>query len=147
MNRIIISNSSEHRLPDSRKNIAANCEKAVKDAVRLKNFFLELNIVNDEEIRLLNLETRKKDKATDVLSFPLYNPDLKIPVQNLGQIVISADTMKRQAKEIGHSAKEEFYRLLVHGILHLLGYDHEISPEEEKRMQKKEDRLLGLIFP
>ena len=145
-NKVIIFNSTGQRLPDSKKNIMKNCEKAVNDTVRLKDFFLELNIVSDTEIRELNLEKRKKDRATDVLSFPLYNPDLKIPVQNLGQIVISYDTMKKQAKEIGHSLKEEFYRLLVHGILHLLGYDHEVSPEEEKKMQKKEDRILRLIF-
>lgn len=146
MNEIIILNSTGHRLPDSKTKIIESCEKAVKDTVKLKNFFLELNIVSDSEIQKLNLEKRKKNKATDVLSFPLYNPDLKIPVQNLGQIVISYDTMKKQAMEIGHSVKEEFYRLLVHGILHLLGYDHEISVKEEKRMQKKEDRILSLIF-
>jgi probable rRNA maturation factor len=54
--------------------------------------------------------------------------------------------MRKQAREIGHSDKEEFYRLLVHGILHLLGFDHEKSAYEEKRMQEKEDECLQLIL-
>lgn len=103
---------------------------------------------------------RGKDKTTDVLSFPLEfdssplsailqqregkNSDSLPPIA-LGEIVISIDTLKKQALEIGHSEKDEFYRLLVHGFLHLLGYDHERGEEEERIMKEKEDECLEIL--
>lgn len=108
----------------------------------------------------INLLRRDKDKTTDVLSFPLefdsaplsaVLADRKgmarhsLPPIALGEIVISVDTLKQQAIEIGHSEKDEFYRLLVHGFLHLLGYDHERGEEEEKIMKLKEDECLEAL--
>lgn len=108
-----------------------------------RNAFLTLRIVSDPEIQILNREFRGKDRPTDVLSFPGIDPGL--PFLDLGVIVISLDTLFKQAIAIGHSPNEEFFRLLVHGVLHLLGYDHEISSEEELRMQKKEDECLEIL--
>lgn len=67
------------------------------------------------------------------------------PPVALGEIVISIDTLQKQAKEIGHSEKDEFYRLLVHGFLHLLGYDHERGDKEEHIMKLKEDECLEIL--
>ncbi|MCE9596954.1 MAG: rRNA maturation RNase YbeY [Spirochaetia bacterium] len=118
---------------------------------------MTLHVVRDAAIRKLNRKYRKKDSATDVLSFPLQeysisrNPRPIGPIRGpggileIGDVFIAEQTCKRQAREIGHSVRDEFYRLLVHGILHLVGYDHERSAAEEKRMIKKEDELLAII--
>ncbi len=105
---------------------------------------LSLLITSDSHIRELNRDFRGKDKATDVLSFSQIEGDELGPGPfSLGDIVISLDTTVRQAAELKHSLGEELLRLLIHGILHLLGYDHENVPEDEvKRMQDLEDRLF-----
>ncbi|WP_420912560.1 rRNA maturation RNase YbeY [Leptospira weilii] len=117
-------------------------------------------LVGDSDMREINRLRRGKDKTTDVLSFPLEFDSS--PLQNvlqkrrgfgsnslppiaLGEIVISVDTLEKQAIEIGHSVKDEFYRLLVHGFLHLLGYDHERGEEEERIMKLKEDECLEIL--
>lgn len=98
----------------------------------------ELSIVveTDRGIRALNAEHRKKDKPTDVLSFPQDEPD------NLGDVVISLDTARRQAAERSHPLSVELRRLLAHGVLHLLGHDHH-DEREAARMAAAEDALLG----
>jgi probable rRNA maturation factor len=95
---------------------------------------------------VLNRQWRKKDKATDVLSFPLLEvAELRRAsgAVELGDIVISLDAAKRQAAEQGHSLLDELDLLLVHGLLHLLGFDHELSPAEAARMRKLEKKILG----
>lgn len=112
-----------------------------------ENYEVSLSVVSDDEIRELNRDYRKKDKKTDVLSFPMLSDD-EFPIQGpimLGDIVISLETCEEQAAEIGHSVRDEFSRLLVHGFLHLMGYDHEISEEEDVRMRQKEDELLQFL--
>jgi len=94
---------------------------------------IELILTTDEEIKKLNKEYRNKDKATDVLSFPLEN----IPAMPLGSIVISVDTAKRGAEEFGHSVNNEIKLLFIHGLLHLLGYDHEIDNGEMREKEKE----------
>ena len=113
-----------------------------------KKYELSISVVTDEEIRILNRDYRKKDSATDVLSFPMIADDeFPVPPDSvmLGDIVISYETCVVQAENIGHSVQDEFFRLLAHGFLHLLGYDHEISQEEEILMKKKEDELLEIL--
>ena len=93
----------------------------------------ELSVVlcNDRFIRQLNREFRKKDTATDVLSFPLNEGRLNSPTDTLlGDIVISVETAQRQAKELGGTLLTEVTSLLVHGVLHLLGYTHDNAPNE-----------------
>ena len=94
---------------------------------------IELILTTDEEIKELNKTYRNKDKATDVLSFPLEN----IPGMPLGSIVISVDTAKKGAEEFGHSVEDEIKLLFIHGLLHLLGYDHEVDNGEMREKEKE----------
>ncbi len=96
---------------------------------------VELLIVDNETIQKLNKEYRGIDKPTDVLSFPLADS----PAPLLGSIVISADKAKEAAIEYGHSVNEEIALLYIHGLLHLLGYDHET---DEGQMRQKERELI-----
>ena len=107
----------------------------------------ELSIVltGDAEVRCLNRQYRKKDKTTDVLSFPLLEgKKLKLGESEtipLGDVVISVPQARRQAAEQGKEFRRELALLLVHGILHLLGYDH-VTWKEEKKMFGLQERLL-----
>ena len=101
-------------------------------------------IVDNEKIRKINKEYRNIDKETDVISFALEDDEtfINIPVRILGDIYISIDKAKLQAEEYGHSLKRELAFLTVHGMLHLLGYDHMIK-EDEVVMFKKQDEILN----
>ena len=103
----------------------------------------------DADIRELNQQFRSIDQATDVLSFP-QNAEEDPPIPGeliLGDIAVSLDTAQVQAKEHGLTFEEEIILLLIHGILHLLGYDHEISEQEEEKMRSKTRELFNLVFP
>ena len=97
---------------------------------------IELIILNNNEIQELNKEHRNIDKATDVLSFPL---EFDMPNMPLGSIVISLDFVEEKAKEYGHTKEEEFSLLFIHGLLHLLGFDHEVDSGEHR---EKEEELI-----
>jgi len=106
-----------------------------------------LTFVSDRQMRRLNRVHRQVDRSTDVLAFPVVSGH---PIRSqppvLGDIVISIQTAKRQAP--GDSARDlsrECVRLLIHGYLHLLGYDHERSPREARRMQRMARRLERLL--
>lgn len=102
---------------------------------------LNILFTDDAEIRELNREFRGKDKSTDVLSFPSGE---KITDQSfLGELVISIPTAKRQAREFEVTLRDELLRLVVHGLLHLLGYDHEgVSKAAAQRMRRLEGKLF-----
>lgn len=100
---------------------------------------LSVLLTDDEGIRELNRDYREKDRPTDVLSFPQDDPVL------LGDIVISIETMVRQADELSVPEGFELARLLVHGLLHLLGYDHVKGGRQAKKMKDKEEELLVLV--
>jgi probable rRNA maturation factor len=110
------------------------------EVLGLNKVELSIVLVSDAQIKRLNKLYRNKDKPTDVLSFPIGEKveDWLI----LGDIVISVDTAKRQAQELGYSLEEELKRLLVHGLVHLLGYDHELGGEEEKKFFELEEFVL-----
>lgn len=112
-------------------------------------------ITDDKNIHALNLEHRNVDRPTDVLSFPMLElmPGKKIEVNPLeidestgavmlGDIVISAERATAQAKEYGHSEEREFAFLTAHGVLHLLGYDHERGEEDEKLHFSRQEEIL-----
>jgi probable rRNA maturation factor len=104
---------------------------------------LSILFVGDRAMRTLNRAWRNKDLTTDVLSFPLREGRfLHIQPDMLGDIVISVPVAARQADEAGHSLAHEIDRLLVHGLVHLLGYDHEQGVREARSMERKEHRLL-----
>ena len=104
-----------------------------------------LVVSDDETQRDLNRRYRGLDEPTDILSFGHELPDFVTPpdgVRRLGEVILSYPTAERQAQEAGRSVQEEAAHLVVHGLLHLLGYDHE-SPEDERLMRTREEELLG----
>ncbi|GMH12411.1 hypothetical protein Nepgr_014252 [Nepenthes gracilis] len=117
-------------------------DNAIYDIGGFENVELSILLCNDEFIRKLNKEWRDEDHSTDVLSMSQHIPELKLPILMLGDIVISVETATRQAEERGHTLLDEIRILLVHGLLHLLGFDHEISEEAEAEMEKEEEHLL-----
>lgn len=102
---------------------------------------LSMVLMNDRAMRRLNAQYRGKDRPTDVLSFPQALPRGGAE-QLIGDVVISLQTATRQAKERKSTLHAEVVRLLVHGILHLLGYDHERSQQEARRMGAKERMII-----
>ncbi|HJQ69785.1 MAG TPA: rRNA maturation RNase YbeY [Blastocatellia bacterium] len=100
---------------------------------------LTVAFVRDRRIRELNLRFRGKAHATDVLSFPA---DDGFEADYLGDVVISADTAARQAEEAGHSLEREVSELVIHGVLHLCGYDHETDRGQMNRLELKLRRKL-----
>ena len=127
-------------------------EKVLDEA--FENAYLSVNFVSDEQIKRLNREFRKIDKVTDVLSFPNLQKKAEESLKNfqsdsdfdtnmlfLGDVVISKNVAKAQAREFGHSMKREVCFLALHGLLHLLGYDH-IEKDDEKIMNKLQDEIL-----
>jgi len=117
-------------------------EKFPHDAEVSVSFF------SNAEIRNLNKIYRQKDRVTDVLSFPLgvngkYDISKETGYALLGDVVISLETAMRQAEVYGHSLEREIGFLTVHSMLHLLGYDHENSPLEERQMREKEETVLA----
>ncbi len=115
--------------------------------VREPDSAISISLVGDAEIRTLNRKHRGKDKPTDVLSFPLYEPGERGPHDGerlLGDIVISLDTARRQAADYDAPLQNELYRLLIHGVLHVLGHDHE-QTAERAAMESEERRLAAAI--
>ncbi len=111
--------------------LVAQFEKRVKGEV-------EINIIGDNEIKKLNNLYRKQNKITDVLSFAWQEDDY-VDTDTLGQIYISLPQIKRQSKVWGVTIKEEFTRILVHGLLHLVGYDHQEKADEKKMFTLQEN--------
>jgi probable rRNA maturation factor len=108
-----------------------------------RNCEVSLTFVDNEEIRKLNESQRGIDRATDVLSFPIFDDDFDDGEYCvLGDIVISAERAAEQAVEFGHSNEREIAFLTVHSVLHLLGYDHENSKEEEADMFARQEEIL-----
>ena len=107
---------------------------------------LSMELVSRPRIHRLNREYRGQDCPTDVLAFSFREAPGPASAL-LGDVVIALPVAMSQAKEYGHSVDEELIRLLIHGVLHLLGYDHEKGEPEARRMQRKERRLLGRLQP
>ena len=105
---------------------------------------LSVLLVSDAEMQRLNRDWRAKDRPTDVLSFS-QRENGGAPEGLLGDVVISVDTARRQARSGGRPLGREAERLLVHGLLHLLGYDHERSARDAAKMRQKERELAGWL--
>lgn len=113
---------------------------------------VSVTFIDNKKIHKLNREHRDQDKPTDVLSFPMWEREELYDgsaydghAVTLGDIIISAEKAKAQAEEYGHSIERELAFLSVHSTLHLLGYDHEVSEEEEKYMNDKQEEVLTRI--
>lgn len=112
---------------------------------------MTITFTTPEEIRKINKKYRKIDKATDVLSFPMFEKaELDEKIKNkdflyedvLGDVIISIDRVREQAEEYGHSFERELSYMVVHGFYHLMGYDH-IKEEDKKEMRPKEEKILN----
>ncbi len=121
---------------------------AVSDEIAIPEVCeLHIMIINDQEMQGINQEYRKKNKPTDVLSFPQYSPKQirkgvssgEVVGSYLGDLVISSETTIRQARRFGVTVKAELIRLIVHGILHLIGYDHEKVPARQARAMRRRE--------
>jgi probable rRNA maturation factor len=120
----------------------------------VKNITLTLSICGKTKIRKLNHDYRHKDYVTDVLSFPVYEnlrPDKKprgknLAQMDLGDLFICKEKAFSQAKEFEITYEQEITHLAVHGFLHLLGFDHEVSAKEEKLMEAHENVIVGQVY-
>ena len=105
-----------------------------------------IGLIGDTKMRRLNRTYRNKDRTTDVLAFAYREAGSGVSPL-LGDVVISVPTARRQAKAFNHSLDEELLRLLIHGVLHLVGYDHERSRHQARRMHQKEMELFDALTP
>ena len=137
---------------EEEKNIESLINTVVKKALEMQNVTadVELSVVitDNDNIQKINKEFRNKDMPTDVLSFPGYEPEDIDVVKNaeelmvIGDIIISKEKVIEQAKEYENTFEREFAYLLVHGVLHLLGYDH-MEEDEKAVMRKNEEMILA----
>ncbi len=127
MFNIVFENNTDY-------NIDLTQVQTIKDYLKVGE--LELILTNDDEMREINLTTRGFDKSTDVLSFPY----LSMPNTPVGSIVISIDYLKSYSIEYKNSIEDEFALLFIHGILHILGYDHEVDNGEHR---DKEEEIIN----
>jgi probable rRNA maturation factor len=114
--------------------------QAVLDAMGQTKAELSLALIGDAEMRRLNARYRQKDYPTDVLSFPIEGGAQGVGAL-LGDVIISVDKAREQALERGCTEAEEIVTLLIHGIVHLLGYDHERSAKDARAMKQQESKI------
>lgn len=124
----------------SRKRIVAVCE-AVFLACDKKDAVMSVHFIGDAKMRTLNRVHRGVDRPTDVLSFSVQEGEHIFDSKEWGDVFIAIPYIRRQAKRFGVSFEEELFRMLIHGILHLLGYDHE-RPKDAKEMFGLQESLL-----
>jgi rRNA maturation RNase YbeY len=139
---------------DEQTKCSIDCEalenkiKTILPLLNCQNKELSILLTDDKKIQKLNQQYRNKNIPTDVLSFSQSEGEENGLGHNLlGDIVISISTAMRQSSEHNLSIDEEIVLLLIHGILHLLGFDHERSDEEGKYMKEKTSELFSFIFP
>lgn len=137
---------NRQRTPVNQKNLM-KWARQILSLQKLDHAEMGIILVNNRQIRAYNRDYRKKDYPTDVLSFPMregiggeLHPDF------LGDVMISLERSAEEAILYGRSRREQLLILLIHGVLHLLGYDHERSPKEERRMQRRERLLFKRIY-
>ena len=141
---------SEAQLKKIQKGMKAFIKSVQLELARYRGiqmFSLDLSLIGDARMKSINSKFRHKNKTTDVLSFPMEE-DVRLlkkkPISRLflGDILISKPVTLKQAKHFHISFEREFFHLLVHGLLHLLGYDHERSEEDEATMFSLEEKIL-----
>lgn len=143
---------------DTTDEVLLSVAKQASNYLKVKGkAFIELLFVSNYEIQQINKENRNTDMVTDVLSFPYlseiktfnkknypFDFDVNIKAVNAGSIIICEEVAKRQAEEYGHSTTRERAYLLLHGILHVFGYDHMNDADKEKMRQAEEEILVKL---
>ena len=153
MAELLIENiQSDVKITSEIENIIKKCAEATLNYEHFGfNAEISVTICDEEEIRRLNSEYRNKNSVTDVLSFPMFEldeitdfkPEFEGENAMLGDIVICAKRASEQAEEYGHTFIREIAFLTVHSMLHLLGYDHEHSDDEEQEMFKRQKEILN----
>lgn len=146
LENIFLINQSQHRMPKKfiyawlaeLASLLAKDKKHVRSQWKKKN--LTVVFLNSSAAKKINLEFRKKNYATDVLSFAGVDVG-----SDLGELVLCPDVLKRQAKEHELSFRLELGYMLIHGVLHLLGYDHENNPQDAQQMFDLQDRLFARL--
>ena len=137
----------QDRVPANRRRIGAAARKILK-VLGYEGYELTVVLVDDPEITRLNRQYFRRNRPTNVISFPLMDDSpVSLRSRILGDVVISAETAQRDAGEAGEKAEDELLFLMVHGILHLAGYDHEGSVAERRKMEAKEREFFEGLNP
>jgi len=148
---IIVNRQKEVKIPTGIRMLIRRCCNAVLKMEQFQGSVeVSVTMVDNSYIQSLNKQYRNKDVPTDVLSFPMvkdgkYEIDPDTNAQILGDIVISMEKVLEQSELYGHSFRREVAYLVAHGMLHLLGYDHENGGIEKRRMREKEDQVLDSL--
>lgn len=144
---IEINNLTKIRVDE--KNLKKIVQKVLKGEKIKRKVYLSIALLNPAKIKEFNRRYRKKNKVTDVLSFPesrKLRENFKIApiqkIQSIGEIIICPAEVKKNAKRFNFSFKKELARALIHSVLHLLGYEHEKLKKEAKKMEKKQQYYL-----
>ena len=150
----IVTENIQDQIPIT-EEITDLVHRAVSETLRLEEIDFDcavsLTYTDNAGIRAVNREYRDKDSVTDVLSFPMFDPAVEeiyavdgVPAE-LGDIVLSLERAREQAEEFGHSFARETAFLCVHSVLHLLGYDHERSEDEDILMREKQRAVMHAL--
>lgn len=143
---VAIESTLWQALPDA-EALALRCVGAAISAEKLHHLpgaEISLLLADDARVRELNREWRDKDQPTNVLSFPAVEPDEVASSPLIGDIVLAYETLEREARSEGIALEAHFQHLVVHGVLHLFGYDH-LDDEEAEAMEDAERRALASI--
>lgn len=150
--KVVVSNKQKKvKIPTGTKLLIRKCCHAVLEHEGfLEPAEISVSFVDNNSIKVLNKEYRNKDIPTDVLSFPLgengiWDKNIETGALILGDIVISVERAVEQADMFGHSFDREIGFLTVHSMLHLLGYDHEVSGLEAVKMREKEEMIMNAL--
>lgn len=133
-------------LPDAEMVVAAAVGAAFAEAKlkALPDAELSVTLSDDAAVRELNAKWRSKNSATNVLTFPAFDPDEMADAPMLGDVILAFETVDREAREEGKSLSDHVTHLVVHGVLHLFGYDH-LDDEEAEEMEALETRALARL--
>lgn len=149
MNNTVYINNDQDKLPVT-QSLRGLVRRAVNATLKYEDYTcpceVSVTFTDNEKIHELNNTYRGVDRPTDVLSFPLFDEEFDDGEKlALGDIVLSLEKAEEQAKEYQHSFERETAFLVVHSMLHLLGYDHETGEEDEKEMFFKQEEILKMI--
>ena len=136
---VVLDRSWRRSLPGAERLVRRAARAAFAGARRTARCSLTVALADDAQVRTLNARDRNKDKPTNVLSYPSGEREF------LGDVVLARQTVWREAREQGKTAADHLVHLVVHGTLHLLGYDHETGEADAQRMEALERRVLAKL--
>jgi probable rRNA maturation factor len=140
---VVVHNATKNRAFGVRFFVGAVEMVIAHASPSMKSVEVGINIVGPRAMQALNRTHRHIDKPTDVLSFPLHTkPIAGYTAIGLGDLIICPDVVQKKANELGHTLRYQMAWTVVHGVLHLLGYDHERSEKEARAMEAQEHKIL-----